>query len=76
MSRTNDLDGDRANVFEARVFHRQPFGAGNELCTGENRNLRIADHDAFEIVVVSGLHIEQRVIAITFKNHFAIACLR
>src|SRR3954469_17834039 len=58
-------------VLEAAMFHRQPAGTGDELGTGPGGNRGVAESDAFKIIVVGSLQIEEIEIAATVENHIA-----
>jgi len=62
-----------ADVLKAALLDRQSFRAGDKLCSGPNRDIRIADGYAFEIVVVGCLDVEQVVVAVAIKDDLTIS---
>ena len=55
------------------MLHRQPAGAGDELGAGPDGDLGVLECQAFEIIVVGGLHIEEVEIAAAVEHHRPVA---
>src|SRR5258708_31443796 len=73
VARTRVVREDtKVDVLEPALFDSQAFRAGDKLRARPNRNVGISKSDAFEVIVICGLDIEQVEIAVTVKYHFSI----
>src|SRR5262249_2371544 len=51
---------------------RQPPGPGDELCAGPDRDRRVPERDAFDVVVVGNLDVEQVEVVAPVENDLAV----
>ena len=63
-----------ADVLEPAAFHRDAFGARNELRAGENRVVGVPERQSLEVRVVRGADVEQREVARAVENRRTVAC--
>jgi len=63
----------RADVRELRTLHREPHRAGDVLHARFDGYARIAEGDAFEVVVLAAHEVEEHRVAVAVEDHLAIA---
>ena len=63
-----------ADVFESASLHGQSLRSDDELRSGPDGDFGVSNGQAFEVVVVRGLHIEEIERPVAVEDGFAVAC--
>jgi len=64
----------RTDILETGMLHRNTLRSGYILQAGFDGRVRIAEGDAFEVVVLCPHEVEKNGIAVSVEDHFPITC--